>query len=93
MTLIESIQKHIPQKTCKSQRDLPWLNHNIKKGMHNRKCLYDRAKRTNAPTDWNAYCKARNLVKSKLEVAHCDYQRRLFDKSFTGNKTVFEVAI
>ena len=66
-----------------------WLNHNIKKGMRNRKRLYDRAKRTNAPTDWNAYRKARNLVNSKLEVAHCDYQRRLFDESFTGNKRQF----
>ena len=27
MPFIESIQKHILQKTCKSQRDLPWLNH------------------------------------------------------------------
>ena len=45
--------------------------------------------RTNAPTDWNAYRKARNLVNSKLEVAHCDYQRHLFDELFTGSKRQF----
>jgi len=42
--LLQSIQKHIPQKTCKSQKDLPWLNHDIKKDMRNRKRLYDHAK-------------------------------------------------
>ena len=31
MSLLESIQKHIRQKTCKAQRNLPWLNCNIKK--------------------------------------------------------------
>ena len=57
--------------------------------MCNRKRLYDHAKRTNTTTDWDAYRKARNLVNNKLEAAHCDYQRRLFDESFSGNQRQF----
>ena len=41
------------------------------------------------PLTGNAYCKARNLVNNKLEVAHCDCQRRLFDDLFTGSKRQF----
>ena len=50
------------------------------------KCLYDRAKQTNAPTNLNAYRKARNLTNNRLEVAHYDYQRCLLEESFIGNK-------
>ena len=30
-SLLDSVSKHVPQKSIKSRHDLPWLNHEIKK--------------------------------------------------------------
>ena len=88
-TIMESITNYVPQKTCKSSNDLPWLTHDIRKLMRSRRHWYDRAKISNSDSDWTAYRKTRNLVNSKLEVAHSSYQARLFDTSFSGNKRQF----
>ena len=36
-SLLDCVSKHVPQKSIKSWRDLPWLNHEIKNSMHHRK--------------------------------------------------------
>ena len=43
-SLLDSVSKHVPRKFIKSQRDLPWLNHETKNSMHHRKQLYNIAK-------------------------------------------------
>ena len=82
---MDLILKYVPQKNCKSHKNLPWLNCNIKCAMRNRKCLYDHAKLSNLKTDWDAYRRARNQVNNMLESAHIAYQSCLFDSSFSGN--------
>ena len=36
-SLLDSVSKHVPQKSIKSRRDLRWLNHEIKNSMRHRK--------------------------------------------------------
>jgi len=47
--------------------------------MQERKSLYDKAKRTQAASDWRAYKKARNKVNKALSSAHQQYCTHLFD--------------
>ena len=69
-SLLDSISKHVPQKSMKSRRDLPWLNHEIKNSMRHRKRLYNIAKQSGKSEDWAAYHSARNSVNSQLECTH-----------------------
>ena len=46
----KAISKHIPSKSARSRDKLPWITPLIKQKMKLRKCLYDKAKRTNIPT-------------------------------------------
>ena len=88
-SLLDSVSKHIPQKSNKSRHDLSWLNHGIKNSMHHRKRLYNIAKQSDKSEDWAAYCSARNSVNSQLECAHNAYYGRLFDDSSAGNRRQF----
>lgn len=57
--------------------------------MKQRKSLYDKAKRTQAASDWRAYRKARNQVNKALSTAHQQYYTHLFDDAHTNNKKRF----
>jgi len=85
----ECINKHVPHKTIRPKKSLPWINHEIKKDMKTRKRLYNIAKRNNTQGDWNAYKKIKNLINIKLKQAHNNYYaRHLFRWK---QKTVLEV--
>ena len=43
--LLESITKYVPQKAIRNQKSMPWINHDIKHCMKQRKRLYNRAKK------------------------------------------------
>ena len=88
-SLLDSVSKHIPQKSIKSRRDVPWLNHEIKNSMRHRKRLYNIAKQSGKSEDWAAYRSARNSVNSQLECAQNAYYGQLFDDSFAGNRRQF----
>ena len=48
-TILQIAGLCIPNKNvCISSRDLPWLNHNIKKKIRQRKRLYRKAKQSNS---------------------------------------------
>ena len=85
----ECIHKHVPHKTIRSNRRLPWINQQIKKDMKIRKRLYNIAKKTNIQDDWVTYRKMKNLINAKLKEAHNNYYGRLFNNSFGGNKRQF----
>jgi len=82
------IDKHVPHKTIRSNKSLPWINHQIKKDIKTQKGLYNTAKMNNTQHDWDAY-KRWNV---KLKKAHSNYYARLFDTSFDGKQeTILKV--
>ena len=83
--LLNSVSEHIPQKSIKSCRDLPWLNHEIKNSMLRRRQLYNITTQSGNSEDRAVYRLARNLVNTQLERAHNVYYSQLFDDSFVGN--------
>ena len=77
--------KNIPQREIKSRKYLPWLNQDIKFKMK----VYDKAKKTQLPKDWNAYRLTRNTINVLLDTAHKNYCANLFMESFNNNKKQF----
>ena len=69
-----------------SRNRLPWKNKQTKKGMKVRKHLYNKAKRSNSQSDWEAYRKIKNSINATLKEAHNVYYSRLFDSSFSGKR-------
>jgi len=57
--------------------------------MKKRKQLYNTAKRTTTDEDWNAYCRIKNSVNSKIKIAHKNHFNRMLDNSFKGNPKQF----
>ena len=60
--ITQSIEQNIPQKTSNSQRDLPWLTHQIRMKMRKRKKLFDRAKQLQTAEAWSDYRSLRNEI-------------------------------
>ena len=77
---------HVPHKVNSSRNRLPWLNKQIKKDMKVHKRLYNKVKISNLQHDWDAYCRMKNSINTKLKEAHNNYYRRLF---FSGNHRQF----
>ena len=57
--------------------------------MKQRKSLCDKAKQTQAASDWTAYRKAQNQVNKALSAAHQQYCTHLFDNAHTNNNKRF----
>ena len=87
--LLELVEKYVPHKMINPYKNLPWLSKEIKHLMKQRKCLYDHARCTQHPADWEAYRKARNHVNSVLSQAHQHYCSHLFDDTFSNNRKRF----
>ena len=81
-TMHDINNRNIPTKLIKSHKDLPWLNHSIKRKMKRRNHLYIRAKRTQSIFDWTAYKQLKNEINNLMSKAHEDYCKHLFDNSF-----------
>ena len=67
-TVIKVMDTNIPCKIMRPHKDIPWINHNIKSKMQERKRLCDLVKASQNPNDWHLYRKARNSVSSLLKL-------------------------
>jgi len=83
--LLHLVELYVPHKTINPYKDLPWMNINIKAQMRKRRKLYNKARRTQSPSDWTQYKSLRNAVNKSLKQAHVNYCQHLFDDSFTNN--------
>ena len=60
--MYNTISKHVPQRTIRSNSGLPWIN---KEDMKARKHLYDIAKRSNSEEDWSTYRRIKTQINNK----------------------------
>ena len=72
-TLLYIVDKYVPSKHLNIKKQLPWISKDIKLQMKQRKSLYDKAKQTQATSDWREYRKARNQVNKALSAAYQQY--------------------
>ncbi|CAC5424176.1 unnamed protein product [Mytilus coruscus] len=64
-TLLTSLMyEHIPQKTCTSRWNIPWITRDIKRAMRRKQRLYNRAKKTKKEKDWIKFKDIRRTTKN-----------------------------
>ena len=56
----------IPQAVLKARKNLPWLTKSVIQAMRKRNLLFNAAKRSNSPSDWEKYKCIRNKVVAML---------------------------
>ena len=88
--MLSASNRHIPQRSLKPSRHLPWLNKHIKHKMKQRKRLYNKAKTSQAPEDWAAYRSIKNEITSDIRRSHTNYQNRLFDNEGRASKNFWK---
>lgn len=71
--IINAANSHIPSKTIRPNKDLPWMTTNIKRQIRRRKRVYNRAKRTGKPEDWQTFRSLRNHIRRELDKAQNTY--------------------
>jgi len=65
----EAMRKYIPQKTCKSTNDLPWLTHSIKTMMKQCKRLCKLARSLQTEEARSNYCKLKNKITNNITAS------------------------
>jgi len=73
-----AITSNIPQTMSRPSKELPWINHSIKKQMKQRKKLYNKAKRLQTEEAWLNYRTTKNNVTNLIREAHKKYQNKMF---------------
>ena len=81
--------RNIPQKLSKKCNRLPWITYTLKPIMHQRKSLYNTAKRLQTDDTWSKYCKLKNEIDEEIKEAHEKYQSNLFNNDDNNVKYVF----
>ena len=78
-TILDAIDQHIPSKTVRDGKHVPWLTSQIKRGIKKRKRLFNKAKKSGKEDDWLAFRKLRNSIRRDLDQAQNDYIRSILN--------------
>ncbi|VDI37763.1 Hypothetical predicted protein [Mytilus galloprovincialis] len=85
-TILNSVNKHVPQKTISGKQDVPWMNHTIKRLIRKRQRRYNTAKNYDTSENWKKYRKARDIVKQTMTEAHDKYIRGILNEDSTNEE-------
>ena len=77
ISINDSIRNHIPQKNISGRWNVPWLTTSIKRLTRKKQRLYNKARRTNNPSDWKKFKELRKHIKKQLSVAHNEYVSKM----------------
>ena len=72
-TINEVMKKNIPQKNINGRWNVPWLTNSIKRMTRKKQRLYNKARRTDNPSDWKKFKEMRKCIKKQLTIAHNEY--------------------
>ena len=81
------ISAHVPHEAINLYKHLPWINTTIKAQMRKGKKLYNKAKHSHSPSDWNQYKNAHNTVNKFLKQVHKHYCQHLRTYLMTPSQT------
>ena len=74
------IAKYVPLKRIGFKKSLPWVNKEIKKLIHKRDHLYQKAKRNrNNHEQWNKFKKLKSLIRTKIKKSYNSYLEHILD--------------
>ena len=81
-TIETGISKYVPSKKIKSKRSLPWITKQIKKLIHKRDVLYQKAKKNRGNNEtWRKFKTIKQLIKSKIKTSYNEYLENILDIS------------
>jgi hypothetical protein len=82
--LFSSLDENIPSKTIKSNNNLPWINHKVRKMMKRKQRLYNQAKKTKK---WNNYRQCQKECKKQIRKAEWDYINITINEGLQSNSS------
>ena len=83
------MRKHVPSKTTKGKRHLPWIDYDIKRKMRKRDRLFVKARRSKNQHDWATFRSYRNKVTKLVRNAHTRYINEVVGGSLKDNPKSF----
>jgi len=83
-TLCSSLDENIPSKTIKSNNNLPWINHKIRKMIKRKQRLYNHTKKTKK---WNNYRQCQTECKKQMRKAEWDYINSTINEGLQSNNS------
>ena len=90
LKLQQTIDKHVPLKQVKSNKNLPWITTQLKRVIRKRERLFKKARRSKRASHWQCYKSYRNLVKKQIQQAHESYVNEVVGGSLEeGNAKSF----
>ena len=74
---LDIVNNHAPLRTNKA----PWINSQLKKGMHDRDAAKRKAIASHDPCDWHKYKKLRNKINNNIKTSKASYYFNAFIQS------------
>ena len=69
----QAVERNIPSKQLKPQRNIPWLNAEVRKLIRKKGRLWKQAKSSGDVARWVKYKRLSNSVKDELNKAYWNY--------------------
>ena len=87
--LLNTMERHIPSKTTKSQASKPWITPQLKRMIRRKTRLYKKAKRTNSTSDWDQFKSFRKEVQKKIRTSYWSYTNQMLNDPDDKHKKNF----
>ena len=88
-TLLNIMNKYIPNRTTKYRHKVPWITQPLKRQMRKRDHTFTKAKKSNKSHDWSAFRQQRNKVAKLLNKSHNHYLNEIIGNSLQDNPKKF----
>ena len=69
----------------------PWINSQLKKGMHDRDAAKRKAITSNDPRDWDKYKKLRNKINNNIKTSKASYYSNAFIQSKSNPRKTWQI--
>ena len=89
-TILQAIEKFVPDKRASGRYYLPWMTRPIKWLLHRKQRAYNKAKKTSKDQDWAFFQKLHKKSQSDLKTDHWDYLNTILTED-DNNKGLFQI--
>ena len=79
-SILESIQKFVPQKTISGRHRQPWITRELKCQINRKKRIYKKAKKTGDDADWQKFRDLRKKSQKDIKKSHAAYLNTLISE-------------
>jgi hypothetical protein len=79
--LKEIMDKYIPSKMSSSRYNLPWLNRKLKAMTRKKQKLYNKARKSKSPKDWEKFKSYKKQTQQSIKAAHTEFVSNILEKS------------